>query len=142
MKETSFFKKRLCAILTIFVIMANMLSPYGIFASEVLAAIGENEPYFILQLEQPGDINDENSWSDNDWEWYYWEYNDGSVDTPQECTSHFVTVNVLLAGGSNINGTAIKFWFDSSILQPKYKKKSKGKWAFFDATSFDEIGSF
>ena len=40
MKETGFFKKRLCAILTILVIMANILSPYGIFASEVFAAIG------------------------------------------------------------------------------------------------------
>lgn len=141
MKETGFFKKRLCAILTILVIMANILSPYGIFASEVFAAIGADEPYFILQVEQPGDPNDENSWSDNDWEWYYWEYNEGDVATPDECTSHFVTVNVLLAGGKNVNGAAMKFWFDSSVLQPKYKKKQRGKWAFFDATSFDELGA-
>lgn len=141
MKKTSFFKRKLWALLTIFVIIANMFSPWGPFISEVLAAIGENEPYFLMELEQPGAIDDEDNWSDNDWEWYYFEYNDGAVDTPEECTKHFVTVNLKVIGGANVNSYAIKFKFDNTVLMPYYKQKKRGKWTCIEAAEYSEIGT-
>lgn len=95
--EKYFTKKRIYALLTIFAIIANLFSPYSVLAAEP----AEEEPYFTLVLDPVQDINvvtDEDDWTDATWT-YYFDYNYGQVDTPEECKTHVITMKLIINGG-------------------------------------------
>lgn len=128
-------KIKLIALFTIFVIIANMFSPYGILVGEVLAAsasgIPEGKPYLVFQMDPIDDITTvpEDDWSDATWEYYYdyWKYDTAKypVDTPEESRSRVVTIRAIVTNGVNINTGCMKFAFDYTKLIPAVEKSEK-----------------
>lgn len=115
-------KKRICALLTVLVLLINMFSPYSVLINKSYAASPtDGEPYFTIKLHQIDDINtvDEDDWSEDTWD-YYWDYNYAIVDTPEESTNHFVTIDLIINGGTNVNTGMISFAFDNTKLIPAY----------------------
>ena len=140
------FKKRICALLTVLVLFLNMFSPYGVLMNKSYAGSpADDEPYFVMKIHSIDDINtvDEDDWSDDTWE-YYWDYSYSKVDTPEESTNHFITMDLIIKGGTNVNTGSISFSFDSTKIIPAYSYNAGSSrnpnWQI--ETSIDDITDF
>lgn len=140
------FKKRICALLTVLVLFLNMFSPYGVLMNKSYAGSpADDEPYFVMKIHSIDDINtvDEDDWSDDTWE-YYWDYSYSKVDTPEESTNHFITMDLIIRGGTNVNTGSISFSFDSTKIIPAYSYNAGSSrnpnWQI--ETSIDDITDF
>lgn len=138
-EKTKIRKIKLIALFTIFIIIANMFSPYGILINEVLAAsassIPEGEPYFILELEKPQDpstleVDADGYFTFEDWndatQLYYTQLydEDGSVETIEDCTEHGVRVNLYVTGGKGVNTVCMKMKLKNDDIVPAYSTSS------------------
>ena len=139
-------KKKIFAITILIVFLMDMMSPYSVLFKKVMAATpSDGEPYYTMKIHKIDDINsvDEDDWTDDTYQ-YYWDYSQGTVDTPEEGTNHLITIDLIISGGTNVNTGCISFSFDKTKLIPAYESYtgSGKKKKYFIETSIDDISDF
>ena len=139
---TKFRRKRICALLTLLIMIANMFSPYSVLMKTVEAAEpGPGEPYFKLSMP----VIDTSPENPDDWDeattYYYYDY-DPDSETPETYEGQrIVLMTLTVHGNSTVIGGDIFFTYDSTKLTPVQETnvgtKKKPVYEMQDATSFE-----
>lgn len=123
-------KKRICALLTLIIIIANMFSPYGVlfknrtYAKEPAAG----EPYFTLTLQAVNSNPDSDTWDEEDEhsQYYYYDYDPDIYPTLEDYINDSearravsITLNV---SGTAIQGGGASLKFNTSKLIPAVER--------------------
>lgn len=127
--ERKVTKKKLTALLTVFVIIANLFAPYS-----VLAERASDEPYMEVYMHPVQDISqmpDPSEWSEDTLMYYYDVYDCLANDNPSydisdvsESKEHLVTFDFMLKNvEKNVNAYAMNIKFDTSVLEPAFIKE-------------------
>ena len=120
-----FTKNRICALLTLLIMIANLFSPYSVLVNNTYATVPPSgEPYFKLRMATIDSSGDYSSWSD-DTLYYYYDY-DEKTDTPETYTGdRIIKFYLTLQGSSYISGGAISLKYDTNKLIPAEEGQMK-----------------
>lgn len=148
-KETKdyFSKRRVCALLTVIILIANMFSPYGVLINPSYASgPADGEPYFILKLhEVEEDItklpDDPGEWPPDSY-YFYYDYANGDCDTPEESV-HVITMDLIIKCADNVNQGVICLQIPSSLITPVFENsKGAGKNKVYWLEDTNDWGKF
>ncbi|MDE5830579.1 MAG: bacterial Ig-like domain-containing protein [Clostridia bacterium] len=125
--ERKVTKKKLTALLTVFVIIANLFAPYS-----VLAARDPGEPYIKATLHSIMDLEGDDEWWEDTYTLnYYYDYFNGStisgapypdIDDYKESKVHLVTIDFTLENlQKDVNAFSLGLKLDTSVLIPAYE---------------------
>ncbi len=127
--ERKVTKKKLTALFTVFVIIANLFAPYS-----VLAERASDDPYMEVYMHPVEDISqkpDPSDWSEDTLMYYYDVYDSLANDNPSydisdvsESKEHLVTFDFIIKNvEKNINAYGLNIKFDTSVLEPAFIKE-------------------
>lgn len=123
--ERKVSKKKLTALLTVLVIIANLFAPYSVLADS--SNRGSDEPYIELYLHPIQDITKitEAEWNEDTQNYYYdyWNYQPDypDVETIDQSKVHLLTFDLIMKNVvQNVQTTSLNLKFDNSILEAAY----------------------
>lgn len=131
--ERKVTKKKLTALFTVFVIIANLFAPYS-----VLAERASDDPYMEVYMHPVQDISqipDPSDWSEDTLMYYYDVYDVLANDNPSydisdvsESKEHLVTFDFIIKNvEKNVNAYAMNIQIDTSVLEPAFIKEVEVK---------------
>ena len=137
-----FSKRRICALITLIIMLLNTFSPYGVLFNKSYAATPEaGKAYFKMSIMQPGDPDADD---DDGTYYYYFDYINGNVDTPDESQSRAIVINLSIEGCSSVNAGDINFkWNTDKMVAAQVTKKTRNGTPYLEvATDYTNSNRF
>ena len=136
--ENEFTKnKKIYALVILIIMISNLFSPYGVLANKVFAAPATGEPYYRLTLLKPSDNPDPDAEDiDDATYYYYYDYMNGTVDTPEEDQSRAIVMELSIEGCNSVNSADIYFrWNTDKFVAGQTTKPTRKGTPYLEAAT-------
>ena len=136
--ENEFTKnKKIYALVILIIMISNLFSPYGVLANKVLAAPATGEPYYRLTLLKPSDNPDPDAEDiDDATYYYYYDYMNGMVDTPEEKQARAIVMELSIEGCNSVNSADIYFrWNTDKFVAGQTTKLTRKGTPYLEAAT-------
>ena len=136
--ENEFTKnKKIYALVILIIMISNLFSPYGVLANKVLAAPATGEPYYRLTLLKPSDNpNPDAEDIDDATYYYYYDYMNGMVDTPEEKQARAIVMELSIEGCNSVNSADIYFrWNTDKFVAGQTTKLTRKGTPYLEAAT-------
>ena len=129
--------KRIYALVTLIIMILNLFSPYGELINTVFAAPATGEPYYRLTLLKPSDNPDPDAEDiDDATYYYYYDYMNGTVDTPEEEQSRAIVMELSIEGCNSVNSADIYFrWNTDKFVAGQTTKPTRKGTPYLEAAT-------
>ena len=136
--ENEFTKnKKIYALVILIIMISNLFSPYGVLTNKVFAAPATGEPYYRLTLLKPSDNPDPDAEDiDDATYYYYYDYMNGMVDTPEEDQSRAIVMELSIEGCNSVNSADIYFrWNTDKFVAGQTTKPTRKGTPYLEAAT-------
>ena len=136
--ENEFTKnKKIYALVILIIMISNLFSPYGVLTNKVFAAPATGEPYYRLTLLKPSDNPDPDAEDiDDATYYYYYDYMNGTVDTPEEDQSRAIVMELSIEGCNSVNSADIYFrWNTDKFVAGQTTKPTRKGTPYLEAAT-------
>ena len=136
--ENEFTKnKKIYALVILIIMISNLFSPYGVLTNKVFAVPATGEPYYRLTLLKPSDNPDPDAEDiDDATYYYYYDYMNGTVDTPEEEQSRAIVMELSIEGCNSVNSADIYFrWNTDKFVAGQTTKPTRKGTPYLEAAT-------